>query len=158
MYQVHPHVDTPFHRLPDSVTSDIFVLVWRGHNNPDETWCGIHPRRIPYILAAVSRRWRAIALSTSRIWVLVDLSLRTELLAGHLARSKDLPIDVDLALNNDHPSDFEETLQILSETKSWARVSYLGAQLSLDRIAVLVDVLNSTTNANDTSMHRSIRI
>ncbi|KAG8741445.1 hypothetical protein FRC12_015670 [Ceratobasidium sp. 428] len=158
MSQIQPRIDAPFDRLPESVTSDIFVLIWRGHNGLDETWRGIHLRRVPYILSAVSHRWRMITLSTSRIWVLIDLSLGTELLAAHLARSKTLPIGVELALGDEHSIDLRETLQILNETESWARTSHLNALLSLERIGVLVDALNSTTNANTTGIYQSITI
>ncbi|KAG8775896.1 hypothetical protein FRC12_001215 [Ceratobasidium sp. 428] len=152
--QIQPRTDTSFDHLPDSVISDIFVVIWCTW----PAWYDVREGRIPYILAAVSRRWRAIALSTSKIWTFVDLSLRAERLATHLTRSKNLPLEVKLVLDEDSDIDVRESLRMLKETDIWARTGRLDARLSLEHVALLVDALNAATTINSRSVLQSIAI
>ncbi|KAG8723158.1 hypothetical protein FRC09_004497 [Ceratobasidium sp. 395] len=153
-----PHTGIQFEELPDTIISDIFVLVWcsRGH----EVWRDIHKMRIPYILASVSRRWREVALSTSKIWTFVDISLRAEHLAEHLARSRNLPIEVDLVQDTKRlvQSDLLERLDILKETNSWGRMSDLGALSNCKDMGVFVDGFSSALDDNPTNILQGISI
>ncbi|KAG8784554.1 hypothetical protein FRC12_018557 [Ceratobasidium sp. 428] len=153
-----PRASTPFDALPDFVISDIFVLVWCSHDF-HKIRRDIHKMRIPYNLASVSRRWREVALSTSRIWTFVNLSLRPEHLAAHLARSKHLPIDVGLILDKKYSQvNLRELLHILKETNIWARMSDLGALLDHRYMDVFVNAFNSAIDDNSASVLQSIRI
>ncbi|KAG8787894.1 hypothetical protein FRC12_015135 [Ceratobasidium sp. 428] len=155
-----PQINVPFDRLPENIMFDIFLLVWRGRGVLDGTWRGMHERRIPYILASVSRYWRAIVLAMPILWTFVDLSqIRTEHLATHLARSKDLSIHVDLFLDEEsHIQNLRESLRILGETGSWTRAGDLDAILSHEGISVLVDNLNKAIDVDTTSVFQDIRI
>ncbi|KAG8756673.1 hypothetical protein FRC12_010491 [Ceratobasidium sp. 428] len=156
MPRIQSYANTPFDHLPDPIISNIFVLTWNSWDLVDEAWGDVYESCIPYVLAAVSRRWRAIALSTSKIWTFVDLSLRAEYLATHLARSKNLRLDVNLALDEDIHVDLRELLHIFEETDSWARTGYLDASLDLDRISLLVNAINGATDTNPTLAHISL--
>ncbi|KAG8775897.1 hypothetical protein FRC12_001216 [Ceratobasidium sp. 428] len=158
MSRIQSYANTPFDHLPDPIISDIFVLIWNSWDLVDEAWGDAHESCIPYVLAAVSRRWRTIALSTSKIWTFVDLSFRAEYLATHLARSKNLRLDVSLALDEDIRVDLRELLHIFEETDSWARIGYLDASLDLDRISLLVNAINGATDTNPISPFRGISI
>ncbi|KAG8714980.1 hypothetical protein FRC08_011172 [Ceratobasidium sp. 394] len=154
-------LDVPVECLPDTVLSSIFVLLCRSWDATDAGWRGIGQQRVPYVLASVSRRWRAVALSTSRLWEYVDLSLLSELLATHLARSKSVPIDVDLGSRKAINVDTQESLRILGETRNWARVRYLDATLGFEPPIVtnrVIDALNSAIDANPADALESIHI
>ncbi|KAG9092679.1 hypothetical protein FS749_015524 [Ceratobasidium sp. UAMH 11750] len=153
-------INTPINRLPEHVLSSIFVTVYFGWRINRE-WNGIQQTRVPYILASVSRHWRTIALSTSRLWDFVDLSLRSEHLATHLARSKNQPIDVELFLGKDSNVDIQESLRILGERHNWTRVEHLDIGLGSERPRVsgpVVDAVNTAINANPVGIFQTISI
>ncbi|KAG8792584.1 hypothetical protein FRC12_005635 [Ceratobasidium sp. 428] len=154
-----PQISVPFDRLPETIMFDIFLLVWCGRGVLDGTWHDIHERRIPYILASVSRYWRAIALAMPILWTFVDLSqIHTEHLTTHLARSKDLPIHVDLFLDEVSHINLRESLRILGETGSWTRTGGLDAILSHENISVLVGAFNKAIDIDTTTVFQDISI
>ncbi|KAG8754123.1 hypothetical protein FRC12_011286 [Ceratobasidium sp. 428] len=153
-----PRTGIQFEGLPDTIISDIFVLVWCSRDH--EIWRDIHKMRIPYILASVSRRWREIALSTSRIWTFVDISLRSKYLSTHLARSKNLPIDVDLVQDTKrfHQNDLQKRLDILEWTNSWARMIDLSALCNYQDMDMFVHAFSNAIDDSPTNILQSIRI
>ncbi|KAG9080951.1 hypothetical protein FS749_007846 [Ceratobasidium sp. UAMH 11750] len=152
------YTTTPINCLPEHVLSGIFVTVCRDWRISVE-WGVIRQTRVPYILASVSRHWRAIALSTSRLWDFVDLSLRSEHLATHLARSKNLPIEVGLILGEACDIDIQESLRILGEKHNWTRVAHLDIGFSSEGVSgPVVDALNSAINANPAGIFKTIFI
>jgi hypothetical protein len=80
--------------LPDHVPADIFLLVFHNKRR-----CSPNHDSVARVLSSVSSLWRAIALSTCRLWVSVRLSSCIERLLTHLGRSEHLPINVDLDLD-----------------------------------------------------------
>ncbi|KAG8714983.1 hypothetical protein FRC08_011175 [Ceratobasidium sp. 394] len=155
------HSDGSIEYLPDSLLSSIFLLLYRGWDKSDAKWCGTRHPHIPYALASVSRRWRAVALSTSRLWDLVDLSLPSEILATHLARSKSVPIDVDLVWGKNVHANLQKSLGILEERRNWTRVRYLDATLGFElpsATGLIMDALNSAIDANPTDVLEGIRV
>ncbi|KAG9087020.1 hypothetical protein FRC07_012932, partial [Ceratobasidium sp. 392] len=144
-------INTPIDCLPAPILSDIFILTCYTWDVSDRAWreANIRQMRIPYVLASVSRRWHAIAVSTSKIWDHVDLSLRPQFLATHLARSKNLPIDVYLILGENSNFRFEESLRILKEKNTWARMRFLAAMLGLERPAIGSRFIDAFNNAMD---------
>ncbi|KAK0451147.1 uncharacterized protein EV420DRAFT_1561150 [Desarmillaria tabescens] len=108
----------PMRSLPDDVLSEIFhhcVPKWKGigfglHNSLD-------PRRPPWTLSYVSRRWRDLSLSLPQLWTCIRLdfreyravSMRAMLtrLALILERSKNMDLFVALlaiSTISDHPA------------------------------------------------------
>ncbi|KAG8792583.1 hypothetical protein FRC12_005634 [Ceratobasidium sp. 428] len=151
-------IDTPINHLPDPVISEVFIFACRNwYTRSDNSWCGM---RVPYTLASVSHRWRAIALSTSQIWSFVDLSLRPELLPNHLTRSKNVPINAKLVLGENSNADgVQESLRILSEKSAWSRLRYLDAMVGLERPILsgqFIDAFNAAFEANPTSVFETI--
>ncbi|KAG8708395.1 hypothetical protein FRC08_018921 [Ceratobasidium sp. 394] len=84
----YPSPQAPVDILPGSILSDIFLHVKSASTHWD------HQIRTPFTLATVSRRWRTIALSTSRLWDYVDGFLPTERAMAHLTRSRHVPMRV----------------------------------------------------------------
>ncbi|KZV87544.1 hypothetical protein EXIGLDRAFT_800321 [Exidia glandulosa HHB12029] len=80
----------PIRRLPNEILSMIFVADERSESDQ------------PFIVAAVCRRWRAVALSTPSLWVTVSCELPTVKAAEqsvtymnfHFDRSAQLPLKV----------------------------------------------------------------
>ncbi|KAG8718760.1 hypothetical protein FRC08_004426 [Ceratobasidium sp. 394] len=154
-------INTPIDCLPEHVLSGIFVLLCRSWSAIDGGWGRIRRPRVPYVLASVSRHWRATALSTSKIWGFVDLSLRSEHLATHLARSKNQPITVNLFLGEDGNVDVQEALRILGEKQNWARIEHLSIGLGFEGPRVsgpVVEALNNAINANPTGIFQTISV
>ncbi|KAG9118276.1 hypothetical protein FRC07_007288 [Ceratobasidium sp. 392] len=149
--------NTPIERVPDYLISEIFVLVcnyWEAISSWRKS-----RTHLPSTLASVSRRWRAIALSTSRIWNFIDISLHAEHVVTRLARNRGLPIDVALHLvEHDHPNTeaLRKSLHILERGENWTRIRNLDltvVQNSDDKqvsaVGTLVlDTLNNATDAN----------
>ncbi|KAG8741444.1 hypothetical protein FRC12_015669 [Ceratobasidium sp. 428] len=168
MSRTRSPTDAPlFDRLPDTIVSDIFELTWRNWKcDSSSLWGGIGRFSVPYILASVSRRWRTIALSTSRIWRFVELPRRPELIEDHLARSRSLPLDIDIGLVwtedgdkvEDRGADIQESLRILMETNSWARIEELHSRLNHKQTSLLLADFNATIEANPVSTVQMINI
>lgn len=91
-------------RLPDEILEHIFVLAGELHpcrTRRDDT----HTARFmsystELVVSAVSRRWRAIALSYSRLWTTIRLSASTtpRALQLYLDRSRCRPLDVEIVV------------------------------------------------------------
>ncbi|KAG8712719.1 hypothetical protein FRC08_014170 [Ceratobasidium sp. 394] len=149
-------INAPIDRLPEHVLSSIFVTVRIGAG-----WSNIRRMRVPYILASVSRHWRMTALSTSRLWDFVDLSLRSEHLATHLARSKNQPIKVNIFLGKDGSVNVQESLRILGEKHNWTRIEHLDITSDLECLTVggaVIDALNSAINVNPIGIFQTISV
>ncbi|KAG8784550.1 hypothetical protein FRC12_018553 [Ceratobasidium sp. 428] len=162
MPRIQPRTGTSFDCLVEPVISDIFAQTWHLSNG---AWSDLHQirtrtqTRIPYTLASVSRHWRAIALTTSRIWSFVDLLLPPEALTVHLARSKNLPIEVELITYEDsNAHDVQESLHILEETSSWARIRYLNAILNRKHARLLAVAFNNAIDAGTTGTIQTITL
>ncbi|KAG9105400.1 hypothetical protein FRC07_009314 [Ceratobasidium sp. 392] len=154
--------NAPIERIPDYVMSEIFVLVC---SDREQTSTSRKSRtRLPSTLASVSRRWRAIALSTSRIWTFVDISLHIVYIATRLARNRNLPIDVALYLvEHDHPNTeaFRKSLHILNRADSWTLIRNLDltvVQNADDKgvSAFGTLVINAFNNATDANLLSNI--
>jgi hypothetical protein len=103
--------------LPDSLLSDIFVLVYHYTHHPHYRY------NLPRTLSSVSRLWRAIALSTRRLWDSVRPSVCIEHLSIHLERSGDLPIDVSLdgdRLGHIRKETLQDSFRLLQS--NWCRI------------------------------------
>ncbi|QRV82093.1 hypothetical protein RhiJN_10108 [Ceratobasidium sp. AG-Ba] len=116
--------------LPGSVLSDIFLFVVATAMTESDH----HAIRAPYTLASVSRVWRAVALSTTRLWCLIDALRPAEQLELSIERSGNLPIDVSLdfrtrghSVDNFTKASLKKTLQPLRS--SWNRVQNLRVDL-----------------------------
>ncbi|KAG8756742.1 hypothetical protein FRC12_010476 [Ceratobasidium sp. 428] len=162
MPRIQPRTGTSFDCLVEPVISDIFAYTWRLSNG---AWSDLHrirtrtQTRIPYTLASVSRHWRAIALTTSRIWSFIDLSLPPKALTVHLARSKNVPIEVELITYEDsNAHDVQESLRILEETGSWARIQYLSAILNREHARLLAVAFNNAIDADTTGTIQTIAL
>ncbi|KAG9123385.1 hypothetical protein FRC07_015011 [Ceratobasidium sp. 392] len=138
MAETRTDSSSPIDILPDSLLSDIFVLTCCYQNNPVMWTHTGDGRRLDccYVLSWVSHRWRAIALSTSRVWCFVVAPRQTEYLAAQLARSGDAPIDVLFDLiylsKSDILKDIQESLNLLAEKSHWTRIRDLEVELSED--------------------------
>ncbi|KAG8746894.1 hypothetical protein FRC12_014186 [Ceratobasidium sp. 428] len=140
-------------KLPDPVLSDIFVLAYRHgevismSNRARLAFC--------YVISSVSHRWRMIALSTSRMWSSVNVLYRAEHLATHLARSREIAIDISLNLihlDAPHPvEDIQKSLDVLRDTAHWGRARSLevGLNKTFSEVSrAVVDSLNSIIVVN----------
>ncbi|KAG9112446.1 hypothetical protein FRC07_007901, partial [Ceratobasidium sp. 392] len=135
MGEMRTNCSPPIDALPDSLLSDIFVLTCYQSSR---VVCVTGRGRLEccYVLSWVSRRWRAIALSTSKIWCFLNAPHRVEYLATQLARTGEAPIDVlfDLIyLGADNIlKDIEDSLDLLAEKSHWARIRDLDVELMED--------------------------
>ncbi|KAG9123092.1 hypothetical protein FRC07_000237 [Ceratobasidium sp. 392] len=144
------------YRLPDTVLSDIFLLVKsaspaRGYQS-----------RMPFALACVSCRWRVIALSTSALWNCVDVLLPAERAVTHLRRSRQVPIQVwlDVFRAGVNAAVLEDAFRRLN-IDMWPRVRCLVAMLDYERPQLnrlTVDTLNTVFNAGHTGFFHEITL
>ncbi|KDQ06599.1 hypothetical protein BOTBODRAFT_49315 [Botryobasidium botryosum FD-172 SS1] len=87
---------SPSNRLPDGILSHIFTVA-------NDDWATIWgtPKRhrvgVPLVISSVSKRWRAIALDTPRLWAAFDAT-SSRYVHTFLARSKQAPLKIELVL------------------------------------------------------------
>ncbi|KAG8708641.1 hypothetical protein FRC08_018791 [Ceratobasidium sp. 394] len=153
----------PIDRLPSPILSDIFILT-----------CHVASRqrhahgRVPYVLAAVSRFWRMVALSTPMLWNFFDAVLSPECVSIHLERSGILPLDVSLDTSSAYKSGvfpgplwridadaFKKSLDLLHD--NWARIRHLDVSLITNKHEdLVVDTFNDAIKVCDNHSLRSI--
>lgn len=104
----------PVMRLVADVLAEIFILCLP----PDGITANPSAREAPMNVSLVARSWRRVALATPRLWLRLfahsgkdvnglDVGRCAELWTLWLARSSNMPLDVDFALNNFIPSRFQ---------------------------------------------------
>ncbi|KAG8711090.1 hypothetical protein FRC09_020778, partial [Ceratobasidium sp. 395] len=163
MAQTRPPSSHIIDKLPDPVLSDIFVFACRHgeaismSNRARLAFC--------YVLSSVSHRWRMIALSTSKMWSSVNVLYRAEHLATHLARSREIAIDISLNLihlDAPHPiEDIQKSLDVLRDTGHWGRARSLEVGLSeafSEVSSAVVDILNSMIDVNPSCNFQTIAV
>jgi hypothetical protein len=154
LLQVSPPKAPAIAALPDPILSDIFILV---HHDTGILHANYNASRV---LASVSRLWRAIALSTCRLWDSVLLSSSIEHLSTHLGRSGHLPIDVSfnyIQHENISLETLQDSLCLLQE--NWSRIRDLHIVLRNPGINRLVlDTFNSAIYATPNCLFRSISV
>jgi hypothetical protein len=131
----------PINRLPDHVLANIFLIA--NHRNHS---FGVPP--FPYVVSFVCPLWRRVALSTPRLWDFISLSPRIERLSTHLMRSRNVPIDVSINLDDVDfgANDLEQNLELLMN--HWSRIRNLQIILSEpDDAELVLDALNDKTKA-----------
>ncbi|KAG9086711.1 hypothetical protein FS749_003434 [Ceratobasidium sp. UAMH 11750] len=142
--------------LPDSILSDIFLHVKSACTGWD------HQIRTPFALATVSRRWRTIALSTSRLWDFLDVLLPNERATTHLVRSSHAPMKVWLDIF--HANMNTTTLTNIFHARGtdiWTRAYDLGIMLDYERpklSKLTMDTLNGVIDAGHHGVFQKITI
>ncbi|KAG8718761.1 hypothetical protein FRC08_004427, partial [Ceratobasidium sp. 394] len=143
--------------LPDSILSDIFLHA----KSASPGW--YQQIRAPFALATVSRRWHAIALSTSRLWDYMDALLPIERTMTHLTRSRHVPMRVWLDIFRAYTVDCATLTGIFHTlgTDIWNRARDLIVLLdyqcpSLSQLTL--DTLNSMIGANHPVVFEKITV
>ncbi|KAG8710715.1 hypothetical protein FRC09_020969 [Ceratobasidium sp. 395] len=163
MTQTQPPSSPVINKLPDPVLSDIFVLTCRYGE------AILMPNRARlascYVISSVSRRWRMIALSTSRMWSSVNALYRARRLVTHLARSREAAIDVFLNLTHlDAPrpvEDLQNSLGLLKIDSHWRRIRSLEVGLNEDFYGdsnAVIYSLNSVIDTNPSCNFQTIAV
>ncbi|KAJ7141667.1 hypothetical protein C8R43DRAFT_954621 [Mycena crocata] len=113
----------PILTLPTDVTSEIFLQYVKKSQYPDHTERNNGPVR----LASICRAWRAIALSTWRIWTLldsVDAKISAHALANclkfWLPRVGSLPVDLRMKLPTSPTPESDGIIRVLDQhSRRW---------------------------------------
>ena len=127
---------TPIGRLPHEILAKILVSAVHDFHYPKAY--SYETRRPQWIkLAHVCRRWREVALETSRFWRYLRVT-RTEVVSELLARSKNTPLDVDLCLH-DHAT---QTVVVLAQQLH--RIHKLRLTAPMKVIQTLLQAANDT--------------
>ncbi|KAJ7511233.1 hypothetical protein B0H11DRAFT_1954495 [Mycena galericulata] len=93
---------SPIRRLPTEILAEIFLWC-RANNLRAGNYCVADPSTAPMLLAQISSRWRNICHGTPQLWDLIYLTtsgVSPALTADLLARSRNLPISVELREDN----------------------------------------------------------
>ncbi|KAJ7589964.1 hypothetical protein C8J56DRAFT_587334 [Mycena floridula] len=114
-FATQPEIDarallSPLRRFPNEMLSEIFL-----HYCSAETE---HPARAPLLVAAVSRKWRQVALSTPALWTSISMTItrpdHVELCKFFLSHSGKRPLEISLIFTNDRCAHYE--IESTSET------------------------------------------
>ncbi|KAJ6601018.1 hypothetical protein DFH09DRAFT_1126505 [Mycena vulgaris] len=104
--------------LPDDVLGEIF-----SHTVPDTQPGQSILDRSPWVLGRVCSRWRAVGLSLSALWSIVDCSLPPFIVRAHLERSKARGLTVQLTRFD---SDTESIASVVECSSRWETVDLEG--------------------------------
>ncbi|KAG8737277.1 hypothetical protein FRC10_008382 [Ceratobasidium sp. 414] len=142
--------------LPESILSDIFLLVKSASTSRD------HQLRTPFALATVSRYWRMIALSTSRLWDFLDTLLPAERAMTHMVLSSHTPMQVllDIFYANMNTTTLTNIFHALG-TDIWTRAQDLIIMLDYERPTLsklTMDTLNGVIDAGHPGVFQKITI
>ncbi|KAH7925108.1 hypothetical protein BV22DRAFT_1195437 [Leucogyrophana mollusca] len=101
--QHHEALTAPVHRVPHEILGEIFLRCLPAFLYPTPL-----PLSSPMLLTKVCRRWRAVALSTPRLWSSITVSV-DKALRGHsralyeawLSRAKSVPLSIRIICEMD---------------------------------------------------------
>ena len=134
---------SPFRALPDDILREIFLASIPTNDNPP-----VDPRHTPILLSHISRHARLIALTSSRLWAAIHVSIRhsescigrqIEAVAEWIRRSGvcDLSISVheDLGSPSSPPHNLDELFKVLTASSPrWKKISFSGSFSSIQRV------------------------
>ncbi|KAJ7842731.1 hypothetical protein B0H14DRAFT_2780339 [Mycena olivaceomarginata] len=142
----HLALVSPFRRLPDDIVRAIFLATLPLTRN----W--------PLLLGRVCRSWRALALTTPRLWASMhivvpdpsQLELLTQKVAVWLDRSGAVPLDISLVYSRVAPSSFDISSMmspIIAVSRRWRNIQLIPDFLCPDFIAFKNDAESSLKSA-----------
>ncbi|KAJ7136851.1 hypothetical protein C8R44DRAFT_363481 [Mycena epipterygia] len=104
----------PILTIPNDITSEVFIH-WYADRPPHQY--------SPLLLASICRLWRAVALSTCRLWTRLnfgqaDSSALTTRLLYWLPRAGSLPVDLRIALQPPPSQESEAIFRIIAQYSS----------------------------------------
>ncbi|KAF7324911.1 hypothetical protein MKEN_00533300 [Mycena kentingensis (nom. inval.)] len=126
-------------RIPREILEEIFFKCLPEDRDPS-----LHPRDAPILLCQVCSSWRAVALSTPRIWASLHISFAfvawrkdyTQVVADWLARSRSLPLSLSIHIGLPFWDAKEKKNKYSPELPAFFKCSY-----SRDYCTTLIDIL-----------------
>ncbi|KAJ7881264.1 hypothetical protein B0H14DRAFT_2705131, partial [Mycena olivaceomarginata] len=151
----HLALVSPFRRLPDDIVRAIFLATLPLTRN-----CTLSHMEGPLLLGRVCRWWRALALTTPRLWASMhivvpdpsQLELLTQKVAVWLERSGTVPLDISLFYSRMAPSSFDISSMmspIIAVSRRWRNIQLIPDFLCPDLSPENTPLLQSIAFKND---------